>query len=110
MKLRVLAVLLAFTIAAPVGAQQTAAQVTDAQVGTYKAAAQQACKDAGTKQGDPAAKVEAFCGCLLETLNKNMTASEWRQAYFFSQKKQVEEESKIVSPHLAKLAVCRAEP
>jgi hypothetical protein len=39
-----------------------------------------------------------------------MTASEWRQAYFFSQKKQVEEESKIVSPHLAKLAVCRAEP
>ncbi len=110
MKLRTLAALLAFTLAGPALAQKTAAEVTDAQVDQYKSAAQKACTDGGEKAGDPQAKVEAFCGCLIETLNKNMTATEWRQAYYFSQKKQIEEERKIVTPHLAKLDVCRAEP
>lgn len=110
MKLRTLALLLAFSVTGPALAQKSPADVTDAQVAEYKAAAQKACTEGGEKQGDPRAQVEAFCGCLIETLDKNMTPTEWRQAYYYSQEKQVEAERKIVGPHLAKLDVCRAEP
>ena len=110
MKLRTLVVLLACACAGPVAAQQSASEVTEAQVAAYKADAAKACKDGGQKAGDPPAKIEAFCGCLVEVLNKNMTAAEWRQAVFFAQKNQVAEGKKLVAPHMAKLDVCRAQP
>jgi hypothetical protein len=110
MKLRTLTALLAFTITGQVAAQQTAAEVSDAQVAEYKALAAKSCKDAGEQRGDPEANVTAFCGCLIQVLDKNMTAAEWRQAYLFSRKNQAEEESKLFAPHMAKSAVCRAQP
>lgn len=110
MKLPTLAVLLAITVSGPVLAQKTAADVTVAQVAEYKAAAQKACIDGGEKQGDPRPKVEAFCICLIQTLTKGMTAADWQRAYYFSQTEQIEEERKIIEPHLEKLDACREEP
>jgi hypothetical protein len=110
MKLRTLVVLLACAMAGPVAAQQSASQVTQAQVAEYKANAEKACKEGGRQAGDPEARVDAFCSCLMEVLDKSMTAAEWQQAYFLSTKKQVDEERKIVTPHMSKLEVCRVQP
>ena len=107
MKLRTFAVLLACTIAGSAWAQKTASTVTEAQIADYKQTAQNACRDGGKQQGDPEAKVEAFCGCMLETLNKNMTAAEWRQVVAYSQNNQEREEREALMPHLKKLDVCR---
>ena len=80
--------------------------VTDAQVADYKRNATAGCQEGGKKQGDPQAQVDAFCGCLLETLNKSMTAAEWRQVVLYSLNKQGEEEVKALTPHLEKVKAC----
>jgi hypothetical protein len=107
MKLRTFAVLLTCTLAGSAWAQITTSTVTEAQIADYKRAAQSACRDGGKQQGDPEAKVEAFCGCMLETLNKNMTPAEWRQVVAFSRNNQEREEREALMPHLKKLDVCR---
>ena len=108
-KLRTFVLLLACVAATPVGAQKTAAEVTDAQVAEYKAAAQKVCEEGGQKTGDPQDKVGAFCGCLMAVLSKSMTQSEWQQAYLFSRKNQPEEERKLLAPHMKQVATCRPE-
>jgi hypothetical protein len=109
MKLRTFAVLLTCTMAGSVSAQKTPSPstVTEAQIADYKRAAQTACRDGGKQQGDPEAKVEAFCGCMLETLNKDMTPAEWRQVVAYSRNNQEKEEREALMPHLKKLDVCR---
>ena len=107
MKLRIVAVLLACAVAGSAWAQKTTSQITEAQIADYKRAAQTACRDGGKQQGDPEAKVEAFCGCMLETLNKDMTPAEWRQVVAYSQNNQEREEREALMPHLKKLDVCR---
>lgn len=106
MKLRALAVLLTCAIAMPVGAQQ-ASDVTEAQIAEYKQTAETACRDGGKKQGDPQAKVDAFCGCMIETLNKSMTPADWRQVVLYSRNKQAREEVQALTPHLKNIEVCR---
>ena len=91
----------------PLAAQQLATPVTETQVAEYKRAASAACQDAGKKRGDPEAHVEAFCGCMMQTLEKTMTAAEWRQVVLYSLKKQEREEAQALRPHLEKIAACR---
>ena len=107
MKLRTFAILLACAIGGSAWAQKTTSNVTEAQIADYKRAAQTACREGGKQQGDPEAKVEAFCGCMLETLNKNMTPAEWRQVVAYSRNNQEREEREALTPHLKKLDVCR---
>lgn len=108
-KLRTLALLIACAMATPAGAQKTAAQVTDAQIAEYKIAAQKACEDGGKTKGDPAEKVSAFCGCLIDVMNKNMKPSEWQQAVLFSRTNRPDDERKVIAPSLKQLDTCRPE-
>lgn len=110
MKIRSLALLLAFLIAGPVAAQKEPAEVTDGEIAKYKALAASSCQDAGTKQGDPKEKVDAFCGCLVATITKTMTRAEWQQAYFYSMKGQSQEERQVLDPHLKNVALCAPKP
>jgi hypothetical protein len=107
MNTRLLALLLACLFSAPVAAQKEPAEVTDKEIGKYKALADTSCRDAGAKQGDPKEKIDAFCGCLLTTLNKSLTRPEWQQAYFYSMKGQTKEEMSVLAPHLKNVAACR---
>ena len=106
MKLSTPVILLTCAIAAPVGAQQTVAEVTEAQITEYKRSAAAGCQEGGKKKGDPQAMVDAFCGCLIDTLNKNMTPNEWRQVVLYSLNKQAEAEVKVLTPHLARVKAC----
>jgi hypothetical protein len=72
------ALLLFCAIATSVAAQQSPSDVTQAQIVEYKAAAENACKESGKKQGDPQEKVDAFCGCLMDVLDKSMSWPEWQ--------------------------------
>jgi hypothetical protein len=110
MKIRSLAVLLAVLISAPVAAQREPAEVTDAQIAKYKALAASSCQEAGTKQGDPKERVDAFCGCLVRTITTTMTRAEWQQAYFYSMKGQSKEERQVLAPHLKNVDICMPKP
>jgi hypothetical protein len=94
-------------VCAPLGAQENPAEVTDKEIARYKASAKNACMEPGLARGDPQEKVEAFCSCMLASLNKTMTRAEWQQAYFYSLKQQATEEKSVVGPHLSKLDACR---
>jgi hypothetical protein len=106
---RTLFVLLAFALAGPVHAQKKPAEVTDAEIAKYKATAKGGCMDAGKQKGDPADKADAFCTCLIEYLDKNMTHSEWQRVYVYSMNKQSAEESSVLSPHLTTFRGCSAQ-
>jgi hypothetical protein len=91
-------------------AQNEPSEVTDKEIARYKTRAKEACMQPGLARGDPQDKVEAFCSCMVDTLNKSMSRSEWQQAYFYSLKQQAENERRVVAPHLAKLDACRPKP
>jgi hypothetical protein len=110
MNTRLLALLLAGLFSAPVAAQKEPSQVTDKEIAKYKALADTSCREAGAKQGDPKEKIDAFCGCLLTTLNKSLTRPEWQQAYFYSINSQTKEEMAVLGPHLKNVAACRPAP
>jgi hypothetical protein len=110
MNTRLLALLLACLFSAPVAAQKEPSEVTDKEIAKYKALADTSCREAGAKQGDPKEKIDAFCGCLLTTLNKSLTRPEWQQAYFYSIKGQTKEEMAVLGPHLKNVAACRPAP
>jgi hypothetical protein len=107
MKIRTLTALLACAIAGSAWAQKTASDVTDAQIADYKRTAEAACRDGGKQQGDPQAKVEAFCGCMIETLTKNMTPGEWKKVVGYARNNQPKEEREALTPHLEKIDACR---
>ena len=91
----------------PVSAQEASSEVTDAEIAGYKVTVKKACMDPGLARGDPPERVEAFCSCVVEVLEKSMTRSEWQQAYFYSRREDAAEEKRIVGPHFSKLQVCR---
>jgi hypothetical protein len=107
MKLYTLTLALACAVSMPAGAQKTAAEVTDVQIAAYKATAQKSCVEGGKKQGDPDDRVQAFCGCMMGVLNKNLTQSDWQQAVAFSRENRADEELKIIGPALRQLDTCR---
>jgi len=100
---------LAWAATAP-AAQQSAAQVTDVQVSNYKRVAAEGCRDAGKKQGDPEEQVNAFCGCVMDTLDKSMSTAQWREVVSYSLSNQPEQEAKALTPHLAKTKACAPKP
>jgi len=98
---------LAASHAAVTFGQNEPSEVTDKEIARYQATARDGCVQAGLSRGDPKERVEAFCGCMLDTLMKSMSRSDWQQAYFYSLKQQADDERRVVTPHLAKLDACR---
>ncbi|MES2562267.1 MAG: hypothetical protein V4637_06005 [Pseudomonadota bacterium] len=107
MTLRTLALLLACATASSASAQKSAVEVTDVQIAAYKATAQKSCVEGGKKQGDPDDRVQAFCGCMITVLNKNLTQADWQQVVALSRDNRAEEELKVLAPSLKQLDTCR---
>ena len=107
MKTHVAAFVLCAAFSASALAQKEPSEVTDKEIDRYKTAAKTACMEPGLAKGDPREKVDALCTCIIGALNKSMSRSEWQQAYFYSTRKQAEDERKVIVPHLPKPEVCR---
>ena len=106
MKLSPLTLVLACALSLPAGAQKTA-EVTDVHIAAYKATAQKSCVDGGKKQGDPDDRVQAFCGCMMTVLNKNLTPADWQQLVALSRDNRADEELKVLAPSLRQLDTCK---
>lgn len=82
-------------------------QVSAVEVRIYKLDMSMGCRDGGRGRGDPAAQVESFCTCVLNTLEDRMTANDWRRAAFFAQQRRDRDEREVLAPHMPYLAQCR---
>ena len=91
-------------------AQQSPSEVTDAEIAKYKKAAYDGCAEPGLKRGDPQAAVDAFCSCMVATLEKSMKRPEWQQAYFYWHKAETDQHNAVVKPHLANVKQCAQKP
>ena len=102
-----------FFIAAALGgaayAQESPSEVTDGEIARYKATAQKGCRDAGMSRGDPQDRVDTFCNCMLQTLEKSMKRTEWQQAYFYAFKNEEARENAVLEPHVKQIAVCQSQ-
>lgn len=103
--LAALAVSIACTV--PAFAQQSPADVTDAQIKQYKTSAEKACTDAGKAQGDPPKRVAEFCKCMTGVFEKNLTKTEWQKVVYFSANDRHSEEVNVLGPHMNKIRECR---
>ena len=107
---RFIAAALACAFAVPAFAQKEPAEVTDGEIAKYKQLAAGGCREAGEKQGDPKEKTDAFCSCVISTLEKTMKRPEWQQAYFYSLKGEADRERQVLGPHLNNVAACSPQP
>ena len=87
--------------------QQPGSSVTAKELAAYKRNAETGCQEGGKKQGDPQEKIDAFCSCLMATLEKSVSDAEWRQLVRYSREGRGADEKKALDPHLKNLAACR---
>ena len=107
MNLRAAIVLVCAICAAPAGAQESPAEVTDAQIREYKTTNERGCLEMGKAQGDPPQKVAEFCKCITDVFEKSLTREDWQRAYFLSRQNRAAEERNVFGPHELKLRTCR---
>ena len=91
----------------PAQAQTPASAVTDADVALYQRNLEDGCKESGRESGTPTEETAAFCGCLVNTLRKEMSHAEWQQAFLFASNRQHQEESRVIGAHSQKAVACR---
>jgi hypothetical protein len=106
----VAAIIVSITLVACVTTRDSPADVTDQDISSYRIAMDHGCRDAGAKRGDSQMKIDKFCGCVVETLSREVTPAEWRQAVLHAQRGHDQDEMKILAPHLQKVEQCRAIP
>lgn len=106
MKSRIPMLLLCALFASAAAAQKGPSQVTDAQIKTYKENALKQCTDAGKAQKDPPEKVDTFCKCMIETLEKNVSQEEWKQLTFYAKEGRSADEINVLGPHREKVKEC----
>jgi|SRR5688572_24987048 hypothetical protein len=104
--MRLAAMTIAILAAGSAYGQETAAQVTADQVAVYQAAMDRGCRNAGHRRGDPQARVDAFCNCMMKTLETSMTPDEWKRAVLHALKRQDREEMAVLRPHMSKVQAC----
>ena len=110
MKAAAVGFVVAAALAGAANAQDAPSEVTDGEIARYKATAQTGCRQAGMARGDPQGKVDAFCTCVLQSLEKTMKRPEWQQAAFYSMKNDEAAEKKVLAPHVQDLGFCRPPP
>ena len=82
-------------------------EISALEVGVYKKGLDMGCRDAGRDRGDSVAKVEAFCSCVLSTLNSRLGPDDWRRATFLAQQRRNQEERSVMAPHMQAVEACR---
>ena len=104
--MRLAALTIAILAANSAYGQETPAQVTADQVAVYRAGMDNGCRNAGRRRGDPQARVDGFCSCMMKVLDKSMTADEWKRAVLHALKRQDHEEMAVLRPHMSKVQAC----
>jgi hypothetical protein len=95
-------------LAACVGTpHQDPSEISAAEVSVYKAGMEKGCRDTGHGRGDPPAKVDGFCNCLMSTLNSRLSADDWKKATFYAQQRRDRDEQGVIAPHMAGIQACR---
>lgn len=99
-------------IPAPAAAQSpppvTPADVSDAQLGVFKRGMELGCIDAGRNMGQPEDATKAYCGCIMQALNANVSPADWRQAYVEDTRGRDNEVNRLLmEPNLARIRACR---
>ena len=91
-----------------VGAQESASEVTAAQVAIYQVGLETACRNGGRRRGEAPEQVDAFCACSIRVLKENASFAEWQQAYFYWRKRLNREASDLLDAYRPKLQACKA--
>lgn len=110
MKLVPLSILLPLAIAGCVSAPIAPTAVTDQEIERYKFGLDRGCRDTGARKGDPQAKTDSFCSCMLDTFNRSLSKAEWQQAMFYTQRRQDREEMQVLAPYMPLVESCRGQP
>jgi hypothetical protein len=95
-------------VATGASAQFSPALVTDAQVALYQQGIEMGCRNAGRAKGDPPARVDAVCGCLISELRKAVPKAAWQQAFFQSTARRPDLEAQAMAPYTSKVSHCQA--
>ena len=98
---------LAAALAGAAVAQESPSEVTDGEIAKYKKAAYAGCREPGIKRGDPEARVDAFCSCMIAQLEQSMKRPEWQQAYYYFYKNDTEQHNKVLAAHLPNVKHCK---
>ena len=88
-------------------AQESASEVTAAQVAIYQVGLETACRNSGRRRGEAPEQVDAFCTCSMRVLKENASISEWQQAYFYYRKGLKREASDLLEAYRPKLQACK---
>ena len=102
--------LVALVVSGAADAQSSLFEVTDAQIAKYKTDAYEGCREPGIKRGDAEPRVNAFCSCVIATLEKSMKPVEWQQATFYALKNDEVRHRSVIDPYRANLKSCAAQP
>jgi len=107
MSCRLLSVAIALAAVGCVGTpHHDPAEITSVEVSVYKAGIDKGCRDAGRGR-DPESKTDAFCSCVLATLNSRLSQEEWQRATFYAQQRRDKEEKGVLAPHMPAVESCR---
>jgi hypothetical protein len=85
-------------------------EVSQLEVGAYKRGVEAGCINAGRSKGDPEEKTNAFCKCVIATLESRLSSEEWRTATFYAQQRRSADEQRTLAPHMLAVQQCRASP
>lgn len=84
--------------------------VTQADIDRYQFGLYRDCQEAGAQRGQPQLRIDVFCNCAYETLNQNLSRSDWKRAVYYYLNGRDREELQVISPIMEKAAMCRALP
>ena len=87
-------------------AQETAAEVTDAQIALLKTGMHTGCQKRGIERGHDPAKVNAFCDCMSRTLETTVTREDWQQLYWLEWHGEHAQEEALLAKWLPGVKAC----
>jgi hypothetical protein len=96
-------------LSAAAPAQDSPADVTDAQIASFKAKMESGCERRGIERGDDSDYVAAFCKCVTRTLEQSVRRPGWQQVYWLDTKQRQAEEQAFFAPYLDRLKACNTQ-
>ncbi len=108
LQLRCLTILALLAVGGCAAHLESPEAVTNVDVDRYQFGLDQDCRDAGAKHGQSPSEIDAFCNCVFDTLNRDLSRSDWNRAVFFYLNGNEHDEERVMAPFLKKVIACRA--
>jgi hypothetical protein len=87
--------------------QQTQPPVDDdIHLRTFKLGIDAGCRDAGKRENDPPEKVNAFCTCVMKTLQSEVPPKVWQEISAHLKAQRPDLANQALGPYLSKLSKC----